>query len=217
MSLSVNVWSKVKVFVESAARGTALTISGISKANPAVITYTGTDPSNGDIMLLKVSGMSQLDYRLVRVANVNGAGNTFEAEGIDSSSFDDFISGTAEKVTMAAGANTFQDISWSGGDAAAINIATIHQDQDFEVPGNFAPLVANIGSLWDPADPALLELADWGAQKLPCALEIRFATGARVFLMATPSASLAPSGNAGGAVTTPVSIRARGRLTAYSS
>lgn len=54
-------------------------ISGITQANPGVLTYVGADPANGDWMLLAgIGGMTELNGRYVKVANVNAGANTFE-------------------------------------------------------------------------------------------------------------------------------------------
>lgn len=58
-----------------------LTITGISAASPAVLTYTGTDPANGDQLdLSAVTGMPALAGLRVVVANVNAGANTFECK-----------------------------------------------------------------------------------------------------------------------------------------
>ena len=58
---------------------TGLGITGITKANPGVLTYTGSDPSNGDWMFLAgIGGMTQLNGRWVKVAAVNAGANTFQ-------------------------------------------------------------------------------------------------------------------------------------------
>jgi hypothetical protein len=57
---------------------TGLTITGISQASPGVLTYTGTDPANGDWMYLSgIAGMTELNSRFVKVASVNAGANTF--------------------------------------------------------------------------------------------------------------------------------------------
>lgn len=64
---------------------TPLVITGITKANPGVVTYTGTDPANGaELYLSAIVGMTELNGRWVKVANVNGAANTFELTTMDS-------------------------------------------------------------------------------------------------------------------------------------
>jgi hypothetical protein len=210
----INVWSKVAVAVQTAL-ATAVTITGITKASPAVASAVGHGLVDGTIGLLKITGMRQLDYRVVRVDNA--ATDTFELEGVDSTTFDTFTSGSFEAITFGANASTFQDVSASGGEAAAIPIQTIHDDQDFEIPGNRAPLVFSFGSLWDPADPALLALKGFDDIKTPCCVQLTFATGAKILMAAFASASLAPGGSSGQPVTTPVSLRLRGRLTSYAS
>ena len=100
-------------------RETALVITGITQANPAVLTYTGSDPSNGDHMdLAAIVGMTELNGRRVAVANVSGGGNTFELKdlagnNIDSTAFTAYASdGTASRVytvtTPYAEAHLFQ-------------------------------------------------------------------------------------------------------------
>lgn len=83
----------------------ALTITGITQANPAVLTYTGTDPSNGqEVAISGVGGMTQVNGRNFRVANVNAGANTFELQyldgtDVDSTGFDAYTSGgTADRV-----------------------------------------------------------------------------------------------------------------------
>lgn len=57
----------------------AQNITAITQANPGVLTYAGADPSNGDWMFLTgIGGMTQLNGRFVKVANVNAGANTFE-------------------------------------------------------------------------------------------------------------------------------------------
>ena len=59
-------------------------ISGITNANPGVVTYVGADPSNGDWMYVYgVFGMTEVNGRYVKVANVNTGAKTFELNDID--------------------------------------------------------------------------------------------------------------------------------------
>ena len=58
-------------------------ITAISKANPGVLAYAGADPTNGDWMYLSgIGGMTELNGRYVKVANVNAGANTFEITDI---------------------------------------------------------------------------------------------------------------------------------------
>ena len=84
-----------------------LTITGISNANPGVVTYTGTDPSDGDeVYNSGVVGTigTYINNRNFKIANVNTGANTFELQDMDSVDFDttslgSYTSGgTAERI-----------------------------------------------------------------------------------------------------------------------
>jgi hypothetical protein len=89
---------------------TGLTITGVSKANPGVLTYTGTDPSNGDWMYLSgIVGMTELNGRYVKVAGVDAGANTFQLTdihgggNINTSGYTTYASGgTAARVYTLA-------------------------------------------------------------------------------------------------------------------
>lgn len=66
--------------VDVANAPAALGITNITKTNPAVITYTGANPSAGEGMLINgVNGMTQVNGQLVYVKNLNTGAKTFEA------------------------------------------------------------------------------------------------------------------------------------------
>jgi hypothetical protein len=82
---------------------TALNITGITQANPAVVTSVAHGLSNGqEVFITAVGGMTQLNGRNFKVANV--AANTFELQymdgtNVDSTTFGAYTSGgTASRV-----------------------------------------------------------------------------------------------------------------------
>lgn len=77
------------VFSVSTVLGTALAVSAITNANPAVASAT-TPPADGSILVVK-SGWPELNERVVRSADA--AASTFELEGIDTSSLVRFPAG----------------------------------------------------------------------------------------------------------------------------
>jgi len=73
-----------------------LTITNITQANPAVVTVSDISTlENGDMVVIQeVVGMTEVNFtgsNLYTVANI--AGNDFELQGIDSSSFSAYSSG----------------------------------------------------------------------------------------------------------------------------
>lgn len=87
------------------SRGIAQLISAVTLANPAVVTYTGSDTfTNGDTVYIdNVSGMTQINEQEFTIANVNAGANTFELSGIDSTGYAAYTGGgLVRKVTSAA-------------------------------------------------------------------------------------------------------------------
>ena len=209
-----NVWSKVAVAVQTVLAASK-TVTAITKASPAVASSTAHGFTNGQEVKLVVAGMLEVNNKVVRVANV--AANTFELEGVDSTLFNTFTSGTAALITFGAAAATFQDVNSSGGEAKDVDITTIHDDTDKTIPGSKTALSYSFGSLWDPTDPALIELKKADSVKGTRAIKLSFATGAKVYFDCYPTASLAPGGSKGEAVVTPVSFKLTGDVTAYST
>lgn len=78
--------------------GSTITVTAVTKANPGVATATSHGLSNGDVLkITAAAGMVELNGQVVRVANIDT--NTFELEGIDTTDFSTWESGTVEEVT----------------------------------------------------------------------------------------------------------------------
>lgn len=82
-----------------------LTITDITRALPGVVTYIGTDPTNGqEVYISGVGGMTEVNGRNFKIANVNAGANTFELQSMaganfDTSAFTAYTSGgTASRV-----------------------------------------------------------------------------------------------------------------------
>ncbi|MFO0253731.1 MAG: hypothetical protein ACK52V_06415 [Betaproteobacteria bacterium] len=79
---------------------TAQNITGITRANPAVLTYSGSDTyaNNDRVYVSGVGGMSQVNGREFVVTNVNTGTNTFElydsdGNAVNSTGYDTYTSG----------------------------------------------------------------------------------------------------------------------------
>ena len=211
--MQVNIWSKVSVSVQTVLAA-SVTITAITKASPAVASAVGHGFSTGAFVKLSVAGMLELNNAVVKVTAASA--DTFSFDGIDSTLFETFTSGGAELVTFGAAAATFQDVNASGGEASDIDITTIHDDTTKLIPGVKAALSYSFGSLWDPADAALIELKKADRVKGTRAVKLTFASGAVVAFDCYPSVSLAPGGSTGGPVTTPVGFKLTGSVNAYA-
>src|SRR5688500_16392820 len=93
------------VLAMQSALGAATTITAATNAAPGVFSSVGHTLLDGDVILLRVAGMIEVNERLFVV--VNKATDTFQLKntatgsvGIDTTEFGAFTSGTFEKVTL---------------------------------------------------------------------------------------------------------------------
>jgi heptaprenylglyceryl phosphate synthase len=112
-----------------------LTITGITNASPGVVTYTGTDPSNGDEVYISgvVGNMANnINGRNFKIANVDTGANTFELktmEGVNFSttSLGTYTSGgTAKRVYTITTPYDYTDLQTLNYDQSADIITLTH-------------------------------------------------------------------------------------------
>jgi hypothetical protein len=113
-----------------------LPITGITQANPAVVTYTGADNiANGDLVyIFGVGGMTQVNGLLFTVANLNTGANTFELSGVNSTGYGAYTTGgeaspgAVPRFTTTTGSAsvtvTLQDHGLSVGDTINFSLST---------------------------------------------------------------------------------------------
>lgn len=216
MATGYDFWVNTQIRIET-ARATALTITGISKANPGVVTYTGTDPVDGDyVVFLDIAGMTQLDRTVKRVDNTNGAGNTFEIEDTDTTGYGTFISGTCAVVTLGVEMTTVQDVNSSGGEYDFADLTVIHNDIKRRAPTTSSPFSVALGCLFKPEDAAHIELEEANATKTERVVEIEWPSGRRCLGLFYVGASGVPKGSAGEPVKTDVAFEGQGKPTFYA-
>ena len=207
-------WSNVAVAMQSAL-GADITITAISKASEGVVTATNT-LSNGDFITLTIQGMYQLNDRVARVKTVSGAG--FTLEGVDTTLFDTFSSGTANKITFGTSITTATNITSSGGDFDFIDTTTIHGNSKSQIPGLPNPANFSFDNIWDVSDAGLLaiKLASDGQAKR--SFKFTFGTGGQIMAFnGYVGGNLLPAGQAQGLVTTQTVITMNGSPTYYAS
>lgn len=217
--MAAKVWSGVAVAIQSALAA-AITVGagGVTKANPGVCTYTGTDPANGDYVLFSsVDGMTQLQGRVVRVANVNTAGNTFELEGVDTTLFDTMVSANVQVITFGTTLSVATNVNASGGEFEFIDTTTIHDTIRTRIPGVASPISLSFTCQWDPSSTALAALKTASDSKAQRAIRITFVDSAKFLFYGYVGFAFIPTGGGQELVTCQVQIEGAGRPTAYSA
>lgn len=211
---SAKKWSNVAVAMESAL-GADITITAISKAAEGVVTASNS-LANGDFVKLTVQGMFQLNGRVARVKTVSGTG--FTLEGVDTTLFDTFTSGTANKITFGTSITTATTLTASGGDYDFIDTTTIHIANKTQVPGVASAASYTFDNIWDVTDAGLLAMKLAGDAQAQRAFKFTFGTGGQIMVFAGyVAANLLPRGSAQQLVTTPSVITMFGSPTYYAS
>ncbi len=207
-------WSNVAIAMQSAL-GSDITITAISKASEGVCTATNT-LSNGDFVALTIQGMHQLNDRVARVKSVSGA--NFTLEGVDTTLFDTFSSGTANKITFGTSITTATSISASGGDFDFIDTTTIHVNQKSQMPGLPNAATYTMENLFDASDAGLLAIKLASDAQAKRAFKFTFGAGGQIMCFyGYAGGNLLPGGQAQGLVTTSTVITMNGSPTYYAS
>lgn len=211
---TVTKWSGVQIAIQSALAA-ADSISAITKANPGVVTATAHGMSNGNYAVHTILGMHQLDDMVVRLANV--AANTYELEGLNTSLFDTFTSGTAEAITFGTSLVTATNVNASGGDFDFIDVTTIHDNVKKQIPGTANPATFSFENIWDPSDAGLLALKAASDASAKRAFKFTFANGKILVFTGYVGCSMLPSGSAQDVAKTSVVITMFGKPMVYAS
>lgn len=210
-------WTNVGVDVQTALVA-AQTITGISKATTGVVTYSGSDVIvNGDYIVITATGMTQVNDRVFRAANVNSGANTFDLEGEDTTNYGTFLTGSFQIITFGASFNTMQTIQVSGGDPEFADVTTIHDVIRKRVPTVVSPLSFATDNIFDPADPGYVESNKAYKAQAKRAFKFRFGTGAKMAFNGYPAAAGVPIGQALGVVQTKISIEAQNIPTVWAT
>ncbi len=220
--MAVSKMSNVAIAAQTSALATALAITAITKVAPGVVTVANTY-ANGDYVLMNLSGgMPQLNGKVYRVCNV--AAGSFQLEdvsggtGIDTSSYDAFVSGTCQKVIFATSITTASAIQISGGDFDMIDTTTIHTNQKSQIPGAANPIKFELTHLWDPVDAAQKAMKTASDLQSQMAFKFTFGTGGKIMVFIGYVGFVnVPNGNALDKITSSMSITAFGAPNYYSA
>jgi hypothetical protein len=212
--MAYTFWSNVQINVQTAL-GAAKTITAITKANPGVVSSTSHGLSNGTYVLLSVVGMFELDQVVARVANQTAS--TFELEGIDTTTYNTFVSGSAYAITFGSSMSTAQGVNVSGGEPEFVDITTVHDNVRKRAPTVVSPMTMSIESFYDPSNAALAQLATATRTKTTRAILLTFANSTKMVGSAFVAAAGVPTGTAQDIVKTPVSLEFQGLPTVYTT
>ena len=111
------------------------TITGITKANPPVVTATAHGYSDGDIVVMNddITGMVEVTGQICRVDNKTT--DTFELEGLNSTSWSTFTAGTVSKISAFSTLSVAQTFSQGGASINRLETTTLYDSEKQYVLG----------------------------------------------------------------------------------
>lgn len=118
--------------------GSAITVTVVTNANPAVCTATAHGLSNGDIIEV-TSGWGRLNKRVFKVAGVTA--DKFQLSGMDTSSTSFFPAGTGigsvREVTAWTQLSKVMNPATQGGDPKTVTYKWVESDVEYSINDGF--------------------------------------------------------------------------------
>lgn len=174
--------------------GSALTVSGITNANPAVATSTGHGLVDGDIVEV-TSGWSRLTEKVVKVDQLTA--DTFSLVGIDTSLTSIYPSGgsagSVRKVSGWTQLAQILDSSSSGGEQQFLEYQLLEGDAQKRIPTFKSAAGLTFSVADDPDLPGFILASAANDDRLPRAVRIVLPSGATIYYNAYISLNKTPT------------------------
>ena len=198
-----------------ASRDTAITVTAVTNANPGVATAPTHGLTDGDYVILVVSsGMTQLNGQVCRVAGSDT--NTFQLEGVDTTNYGTWDSGTCEEILTWSTYCNATAINLGGGGATEVdtsNFCSLQQEVGY---GLAPPLSGTIEAQHAPFNAAQ---AKFKAARQSDNLAVRFTRNDSSIAAYGVGTSFSGGSNAAlnAVETTSIPITVRGTIVNYAS
>jgi hypothetical protein len=206
------------VLAMQSAIGSATAITAATNAAPGVFSSVGHGLIDGDIILLRVSGMIEVNERMFVVCNK--ATDTFQikntatgAVGIDTTSYGVFTSGTFEEITLGTTIPGVQEFSPSGGDIKFVDTTTVSDKVDKQQVVGATAMSYNMTMQWDPSDTAQIAMLDAFTTRTAKGFRITWPNGRYNMFYGSVGYAGLPGGGSQGVTTSPAAVSMNGAAT----
>lgn len=176
------------------ARGTATAFTGITNANPAVVTATGHGLETGDVVVI-TSGWSKLVNKGARVTVIDA--DSFSLTGVDTSNTDLYPAGMgAGRMEIVSGFLQIPQITTptaSGGEQQYATVGFLEDDNDIQVPTTKSAATLSLPVADDETQPyvSIVEAAD--QDKLPRLVRANLPNGSKIHYFGYVSITKTPT------------------------
>lgn len=206
------------ILAMQSAIGTATAITAATNADPGVFTSVDHTLLDGDIILLRISGMIEVNERMFAV--VNKSTDTFEiknaasgTDGIDTTDFGVFTSGTFEKITLGTTIPGVQEFSPQGGDIKFLDTTTVSDTRDKQIVAGVTAMSYSLTMQWDPGDAAQAAMKTAFETSESRGFRIRWPNGRYMLFYGSVGFSGTPGGGNQGITTTQAAVSMNGAPT----
>lgn len=215
MAANAQVLRNATVEMQSAL-GSDITITGITKASPGVVTASNS-LSDGDIIVLSgIVGMTQLNGQVARVTSTSGS--DFTLEGIDTSGYSTYVSGgVANEVSTFLSFDNVSQIDLPDSAPDELDITAVSDDERQVVFGHESAQKGTMSLIADPLNSAVVEAAAASKAGTRRAFRITLQGGYVVIFNAFVAGGTGFSGGVGAAATSTLSLTLRSKPQWFSS
>jgi hypothetical protein len=176
------------------AVGTATATTALTNANPCVVTSTAHGLSNGDMVII-TSGWSRINGKVFRVAG--STANTFELEGLDTSSTTIYAAGsgtgTFTEVTTFTQITQILNTSSTGGEQRFLAYQFLESDNEVEIPTVKSGGGFNMDIGDDPSLPGYVAVAAANDDRVPRALQVLLPNQSKLYYYGYVSINKTPT------------------------
>lgn len=141
------------IFALATEYAAADTVSGLTNANPAVATTSGSHGISDGTYMEVTSGWARLNNRVVRAASASGS--TLSYEGINTTDTDVYPAGTGtgsvRAITEWTQISQILDLQSSGGEMQFTPYSFLEQDFESQLPTQASPQTITIQIADDPS------------------------------------------------------------------
>lgn len=202
----------------AATYGTAIPVTALSNANPAVATAAAHGLTDGDIIAV-TSGWTRLNNRAARVSGSDAG--TFALENIDTAKVQSYPAGSGvgsvREVTGFLEISQITDVSTSGGDQQFLTFGFLADDDDRQIPTTKNPISMAFTVADDPSLPyvAVVEAAD--EDKVIRVLRLNLPGGSTIIYNGYVTITATPALSRNNLMTRVITLSLAGRPTRYAS
>ncbi|WP_039012520.1 phage tail protein [Pseudomonas brassicacearum] len=202
----------------AATYGTAIPVTALSNANPAVATAAAHGLADGDVIAV-TSGWTRLNDRAARVSD--SLTGSFALENINTTNLQPYPAGSGigsvREVTGFVEISQITDVNTSGGDQQFLTFGFLADDDDRQIPTTKNPISMTFTVADDPDLPYVPVVEGADEDKQTRVLRLNLPGGSSILYNAYVSITSTPTLGRNNLMSRVITLSLAGRPTRYSA